>query len=142
MYGTVVSNNPALIVNYPDKYKNEKVCDEAVDEDPFLIIYCPDKYITQKMCDEAVDYSLFVLKLIPNWFVTSKMIKKLFTALYAGKNIYYFIEGSGDTVFDCKGMAILNIDLNNISLDDKFDEDDPDTFILMKLLAWHIKFRK
>ena len=89
MYGTVVSNNPALIVNYPDKYKNE-----------------------------------------------------LFTALYADKNIYYFIEGSGDTVFDCKGMAILNLDLNNIILDDKFDEDDPDTFILMKLLAWHIKFRK
>ena len=53
----------------------------------FLIVYCPDKYIAQKMCAEALDYSLAVLKLIPDWFVTTKMIKKLFTALYADKNI-------------------------------------------------------
>ena len=45
-------------------------------------------------------------------------------------------------MFGCKGMGILNIDLNNVSLDDKFDEDDPDSIILMGLLAWYIKFRK
>ena len=39
-------------------------------------------------------------------------------------------------------MVILNIDLNNINLDDKFDGDDPDTIILIRILAWHIKFRK
>ena len=39
-------------------------------------------------------------------------------------------------------MGILNIDLNNVSLDDKFDENDPDSIILMRLLAWYIKFRK
>ena len=39
-------------------------------------------------------------------------------------------------------MGILDIDLNNISLDDKLDEDGPDTIILIKILAWHIKFRK
>ena len=49
--------------------------------------------------------------------------------MYGDKNIYYFNEGSGDVVFDCKGMSSLNIDLNNISLDDKFDEDGPDTCI-------------
>ena len=32
-------------------------------------------------------------------------------------------------------MGIVNIDLNNISLDDNFDEDDPDTIILVRLLA-------
>ena len=39
-------------------------------------------------------------------------------------------------------MGILNVDLNNINLDIKFDEDDPDTIILIRLLAWHIKFEK
>ena len=39
-------------------------------------------------------------------------------------------------------MRMLNIDLNNISFDDNFDEDDPDTIILIRLLAWHIKFVK
>ena len=32
-------------------------------------------------------------------------------------------------------MGILNIDLNNINLDNNFDEDDPDAIILIKLLA-------
>ena len=39
-------------------------------------------------------------------------------------------------------MGILNIDINNINLDDNFDESDPDTIILTRLLAWHIKFIK
>ena len=59
------------------------------------------------------------------------MIKKL-----------YFNEGSGDVVFNCNEMGILNIDLNNINVDNNLDEDDPDTIILVRLLAWHIKFEK
>ena len=47
------------------------------------------------------------------------MIKKLFNALYAD-------EDSGETIFNCSQMGILNIDLNSISPDDNFDEDDPD----------------
>ena len=62
--------------------------------------------------------------------------------MYADENIVYFNEGSGDAVFNCNGMGILNIDLNNINLDNNFDEDDPDTIILIRLLAGHIKFEK
>ena len=39
-------------------------------------------------------------------------------------------------------MGIFNIDLNNIKLDNNFDEDDSDTIILIILFAWHIKFEK
>ena len=40
-------------------------------------------------------------------------------------------------------MDILNLDLNTINLDDaNYDKDDPDTIILIRLLAWHIKFDK
>ena len=39
-------------------------------------------------------------------------------------------------------MGILNIDLNNINLDNNFEEDDPDTVIHIRLLAWHITFEK
>ena len=70
------------------------------------------------------------------------MINKLFTALYADENILYFNEGSDDAVFSCSGMGILNIVLNNVNLDNNFDEDDPDTIILIRLLTWHIKFGK
>ena len=39
-------------------------------------------------------------------------------------------------------MGILNIDLNNINLDNNFDEGDPDTIILIRLLLWNIKLKK
>ena len=39
-------------------------------------------------------------------------------------------------------MGILNIDLNNINIDNNFDEDDPDTIILLKLLRSNIKTEK
>ena len=39
-------------------------------------------------------------------------------------------------------MGILNIDINNINLDDKFDKDDLEIIILITLLAWHVKSRK
>ena len=39
-------------------------------------------------------------------------------------------------------MGILNIDLNNTNLDNSCDEDDPDTVIIIRLLAWQIKFEK
>ena len=46
------------------------------------------------------------------------------------------------SLFSCNEMGILNIDLNNINLDNNFDEDDYDNIILIRLLAWHIKFEK
>ena len=39
-------------------------------------------------------------------------------------------------------MGVLNIDLNGINLDNNFDEDDTDTIILIRYLAWHIKLDK
>ena len=39
-------------------------------------------------------------------------------------------------------MGILSVNFNNINLDNNVDEDNPDTIILIKLLAWHSKFKK
>ena len=76
------------------------------------------------MCDKAVDDSLAALKLIPDWFVTSKMIKKLYTALNADDCLLFFDEGFGDATFCCDKKGILFVILNNINLDNNFDEDD------------------
>ena len=94
------------------------------------------------MCDEAVDDFLPTLNFAPNGFVTSTMIKKLFTALCADEIILYFDEDSGNVEFNCNEMGILDIDLNNINLDNDFDEDDPGTIIHVTLSGWHIKFEK
>ena len=70
------------------------------------------------------------------------MIKKLFTTLHADENIFYFNKDSGNVVFNCNEMGTLTIDPNNISLDNNFDEDNPDTIIFIRRLARHIKFGK
>ena len=53
------------------------------------------------------------------------------------ENILYFIEDSGNVVFSCNEIGILHIDLNNINLDNNFDQDDPDAITSIILLAWH-----
>ena len=44
------------------------------------------------------------------------MMKKSFTALYADENKFYVNEDSGNPVFNCNGIGILNIDLNNVKI--------------------------
>ena len=39
------------------------------------------------------------------------MIKKLYTAFYRDENIPHFDKDSGNVVFSCNEMGILNIDL-------------------------------
>ena len=40
-------------------------------------------------------------------------------------------------------MGIVRIDLNNINIDNtNYDEDDSETIIHIRLLAWLIKFEK
>ena len=42
----------------------------------------------------------------------------------------------------CNEIGILSVNPNNVNLDNNFDEDDLDTIILIRLLAWHSKFKK
>ena len=62
--------------------------------------------------------------------------------MYADDGLLFFDEDSGDATFDCNEMGILRVNLDNINLDNNFDEDDPDTIILIRLLAGHSKFKK
>ena len=70
------------------------------------------------------------------------MIKKLIIALYTDGNIFYSNEDSGNVVYSCYKMGFLNIDLNNINLDNNFDEDESDTIIFIRHLACCNKFYK
>ena len=67
-----------------------------------------------------------------------KVIKKCFTALHAAESLLYFNGDSGDVVFICNETGILN----NISLHNNFDKEDPGSNILVRPLAWHIEFEK
>ena len=92
--------------------------------------------------------SLAAIKFICDCFFTSKMIKNIFNTLYVDENIFCFNEDSANLiilyliVFNYNEMGIHNIYRNNINLVNNFDEDDHDTIILIRFLAWHIKFEK
>ena len=74
-----------VIDSIPDQYKTQEISHicyhVVVSSYPFLKVYCLDKYKTQKMCDEAVDDCLAALKFIPDWFVTSKNFLLLCTQM-------------------------------------------------------------
>ena len=61
--------------------------------------------------------------------------------MYADDGLLFFDEDSGDITFCCDEMGILSVNLNNINLDKNFDEDDPDTVILIRLLALYSKLQ-
>ena len=64
-------------------------------------------------------------------------IKECYTASYADNGLLFSNEDSGTVTFFCNEMGIFGVNLNNINLDNNFDEDDSDTIILVRLFAWH-----
>ena len=135
------------------------MCDKAVDDCLAALKFVPDWLVTSNMikklstalyADENILYfnedsgnvafssnEMDILNVDLNNINlddTSNMIKKRSTALYADENILYFNEDSGNVAFSSNEMDILNVDLNNINLDDtNYEEDDPDTIILIRL---------
>ena len=93
------------------------------------------------MCDD--DNCLAALKFIPEWFVTSKMLEKLDNVLHADDDILFYNKDFDKVTFISCQRYILTVDLDKINLDNdnNFDEDDPDTIIYVRLLAWWTKFK-
>ena len=49
----------------------------------------------------------------------------------------------GEVTFCCNEMSILSVNVSNINLDKNFNEDNNlDTIILIRLLAWCSKLKK
>ena len=101
-------------------------------------------YKTQRICDEAVADCLAAIKFTPDWFVTKKILEKLDNSLHANDDILLFNKDFDKVFFITNQRHILILDLDKINLDNdnNFDEDDLDTIIHARLLAWCSKFKK
>ena len=93
-----------------------------------MIVNCPDKYKTQRICDEAVDDCLAALKFILDWFVTSKMVKKVDNALHANDDILFFNEDLDKVTFIANQGLIFEVHFDKIDLDNdnSLGEDNPE----------------
>ena len=96
------------------------------------------------MCDEAVDDCLTALKSFSEWCFTSKMLEKLDNALHTNDDIHFYKEDCDKVTFIANQRNIPAVDLDKIKLDygNNFYEDDPDTIIHVRLLAWHSNCKK
>ena len=89
------------------------------------------------MSDKTVDDFLPTLKFVLDKFVTNKMIEKLYNALFADNNIFFFDKDSGNVTFSRNEIGILWVDLNYINLDDtNFNEDVHKPVIQVRLSTW------
>ena len=72
------------------------------------------------------------------------MFEKFYNALHANDDILFYNEDFDKVTFIANQRHILAVDLDKINLDNdnNFDEDDPDTIIHVRLLAWHSKYEK
>ena len=62
--------------------------------------------------------------------------------MYADDGFLFFDEDSGNVGFCGNEIDIVSENLNNLYLVNNFDEDERDAIILVRLLAWHSKFKK
>ena len=53
--------------------------------------------------------------------------------MYADDGLIFFDNDSSNVTFCCNDIGILRVNLDNIVLDNNFDEGDPDIIILIKL---------
>ena len=137
MYDKAV-NRCSICIYIPDLYKTQEICDSGVSEDLFMLVYCPDKYRNQRMCDEPVDDCPAALESIPDWLVTSIMLQTFHNVLLPNDDILFFNEDFSKGLFIANQRHILAVDLDEINHDNdnNFDEEDNDTLIHTRLLAW------
>ena len=72
------------------------------------------------------------------------MLEKLDNALHANDDILFYSEDFDKVLFIAFQIHILatGIDKTNLDNDKDFNENDPDTIIRVRLLAWRSKFKK
>ena len=56
----------------PDQFETHEICGKFLFDDPFQLKYCYDRYKTQKMCDEAAEVCLAALKFVPDGYLQGK----------------------------------------------------------------------
>ena len=96
--------------------KLRKICDIVVSLYPFLIVHYPDKYKTQKMCDEAVDDYLAALKSISDWFFTKKILEKFDNNFHANDDTLFHSEDFDKVTHIANQKHIIVTDLEKLIL--------------------------
>ena len=69
--------NGAMLKFVPDCYKNQRMCNKAVDTYAHALQFVPNCYRTQKNCNKAVDAHASAMQLAPDWCKSQPMCGKV-----------------------------------------------------------------
>ena len=105
-----------------------------------MLKYCLDRYKTQTMRDEFVDDCLSALKFVSELLVTDKMTSFMrFNSLMMTYSFLMKILVTSLFLL-MKWVFLVCVDHDKIKLEDiDFYQDDPETIIHVRLLAWRDK---
>ena len=108
-----------------------------------MVKYCLHRYKTQEICDKAIDDFLPALKFVHDWFVTNKMLENYSNVVFSNDDIVLLIKILiFFTLFsDSMGLNTLNLDNANVE-HDKFDEDDPETIVHVRITACRNRYKQ
>ena len=73
-----ILGNGRTMKSFPDCYKNQEMCNRAVDNYPHAFEFVPECSMTQEMCDKAVNKCFLYLIL----FLIGIKLKKCVTELF------------------------------------------------------------
>ena len=68
--------NPEMSKFVPSCYKNQEMCNKAVDYYPNALEFVPECYKTQKMCDKAVNNHASTIQFVPECYKTQEVYYK------------------------------------------------------------------
>ena len=69
----VTLENSVTLESVVDCYKDQQICDKAVDNYPHSLKFAPDWYMTQKMCDKAVNIDHSTMQFVSDCYQTQEM---------------------------------------------------------------------
>ena len=75
MWKNAVKKLPLLIRYVPNQYKIQQICDKTILENGWKLIF-PDSYKNQKMCNKAVDNYPHALEFVPECFMAQEIWDK------------------------------------------------------------------
>ena len=117
----------------PDICKIQEMCDRVVSEDPFMLTYSHNRFKRKNCYMELFVIGLLQVKCL-----------KTFMILFLGNEDLLLLNADFNKItFFTNEMDLPSVDLDKVNFDDdnNFYEDDPESIIHVRLLAWHNKFK-
>ena len=95
------------------------------------------------MCDEVLDSYLPILKSVSDWFVMNKIVERFDSSVFSNGDSFFMMQILILSHFLAMIWTLILQTLNSINLvNDSFDEEDPESIIHVRFMAWCNRFKQ